>query len=486
MKDGKAPGEDGITTEMLKILEEFTIDKLTDLFNDIYNTGYLPEELAKSVYIPLPKKAKAVECGDHRTISLMPHVTKLLLKVIQERISHKVNKEIGETQFGFKPQSGTREAIFCLNHITQKHLQNNRKVYACFIDYAKAFDRVHHVEIINCLEKAGIDGKDIRLITNLYWHQKAAIKIQGEVSTYTNIKRGVRQGCVLSPYLFNLYTEFIFRETENISGVKIGGKKLNNLRYADDTVLLAENQADLQNITSQVKDNSEKMGLNMNVKKTKVMVMSRTPVEDGKIVIDGEALEEVTSFKYLGQNITTDGKTDDEIKTRIAVARLRFSELSNILTSQSTQLGTRIRLLKCYVHSVLLYGSETWTITKTSERKIKAFEMWTYRRMARISWKERKTNKEVCDALGLETNLLKEMKSRKLKYFGHVKRHTTILKEVMEGKVDGKRARGRPPRQWLDDIREWTGKSAKECTDLARDRNEWRSITSRPLPGDGT
>ena len=100
-------------------------------------------------------------------------------------------------------------------------------------------DRVHHSQLIECLERIGVDGKDVRIIANLYWQQKAAIKIEEELSPYIAIQRGVRQGCVLSPYLFNIYTEFIFREVEELEGININGKNINNIRYADDTALLA-------------------------------------------------------------------------------------------------------------------------------------------------------------------------------------------------------------------------------------------------------
>ena len=175
---GKAPGDDGITVEMIKLLEEFGIEKLTDLYNVIYSTGTFPEELLKSVYITLPKQPRATECSNYRTISLMPHTLKIFLKVIQDRIGRKIDREVGQTQFGFRPGSGTREGIFCFNILAQKHIEINQDLYTCFIDYSKAFDRVHHAQLIDCLEKIGIDGRDIRVIANLYWHQKATIRIQ--------------------------------------------------------------------------------------------------------------------------------------------------------------------------------------------------------------------------------------------------------------------------------------------------------------------
>ena len=123
------------------MLEEFGEQALTELYNDIYETGYIPQDLLKSVYITLSKKSKATECSDHRTISLMPHITKIFLKIILKRMRKKVDNEVGEEQFGFRAGSGTREGIFCMNTIAQKHIQIQKELYACFIDYSKAFDR---------------------------------------------------------------------------------------------------------------------------------------------------------------------------------------------------------------------------------------------------------------------------------------------------------------------------------------------------------
>ena len=167
-KGGKAPGEDNITSEMWKSLKSFGVAKLTQLFNNIYDTGMFPDDLVKSIFIPLPKKAMATECGDHRLISLMPHATKIFLRVILNRIKEVIDIEVDEAQFGFRPGRGTREGIFSFNILAQKHIEVQKELYICFIDYAKAFDRVKHENLIECLNKIGIDGKDVRIITNLY------------------------------------------------------------------------------------------------------------------------------------------------------------------------------------------------------------------------------------------------------------------------------------------------------------------------------
>ena len=367
-----------------------------------------------------------------------------------------------------------------MNTIAQKYNDVKEDLYLCFIDYSKAFDRVHHDKLITCLKSIGLDGKDINLIASLYWNQKAAIRIEDQLSEHTKIQRGVRQGCVLSPYLFNIYTELIFRESQDLDGVKINGKNINNLRYADDTVLIAEDREDLQFLTDNVGLHSKEAGLDMNVKKTKTMVMSRNCATKANIIINNEELEQVDEFKYLGQTVTSDAKTEKEIRIRVGIAKSRFQEMKVVLTNRRISQELRLRLCKCFVLSSFTYGSETWTINKEMEDKINAFEMWIFRKIANIKWTDKVRNDDVCRRLNIERSLLSEIKERKLRYFGHIKRHQSIKKEILEGRVDGKRGRGRPPRRWEDDVKAWSGMSLADCTRAVEDRDVWRSVTRQP------
>ena len=229
MKSGKAPGIDNITTEHLKALHEDSLQILTDLCQRIYESGYIPADMKHSSFITIPKKSKATECSEHRTIALMSHVLKVILKTILNRNSNVINEEIGETQSGFRTKIGTREGILNLRLILEKYLEIHKKVYLCFIDYEKAFDRVHHAKLIKKIVCSQMDGKDQKLIQNLYWEQTASVKLEQEESESFPIKRGVRQGCVISPKLFNWYTEEIFQEADELKGVNVGGVNYTNL-----------------------------------------------------------------------------------------------------------------------------------------------------------------------------------------------------------------------------------------------------------------
>ncbi|GFN87873.1 endonuclease-reverse transcriptase [Plakobranchus ocellatus] len=316
--------------------------------------------------------------------------------------------EISPKQFGFMPDKGTRNAIFTLSMLMERCIEMQKDLYFCCIDYSKAFDKVKHVELFRMREKLDIDGKNLRVIKNLYWDQTASVRIEGEHGDFKPIKRGVRQGCVMSSNLLNLYSEIILRNLEGVSGLKINGENLNNLRYADDTVLIAESGKQLQKLLNTVVLESDRMGLSLNVKKTECMVISKKSSSPKcNLVSKGEKMKQVTKFKYLGYLITSDGRCTSEISKRIAMAKDTFQKMKPILANRNIGMATKMRVIKTYVWSVLLYGSEFWTINKEIEKKLEAVEMWFIRRMMRISWTDKKPNELVLKGANSSDHQLK-------------------------------------------------------------------------------
>ena len=198
IKGNEAPGTDRIMIEHIKALDEEALDILLDFCRQIYDTSIMPEDLRQSLIIRLAKKCKAMECTEYRTISLMSHMIKIMLQIILNRNEKKIDNEIGEMQPGFKASAGTREGIFNLREILDKYLGIKKNIYICFIDYEKAFDRVYHKELIETVKRIATDGKDTRFIQNLHWNQYATIKLKEVESNKLQIKREVRQGCILS------------------------------------------------------------------------------------------------------------------------------------------------------------------------------------------------------------------------------------------------------------------------------------------------
>lgn len=460
MKAGKAAGPDEVHGELLKTLhDDDHLTVLTSLFNKIYRTGQLPQDWLQSTFIPLPKKPNAKRCEEFRTISLMSHVLKLFLKVLHRRIYRKCEDLLTDTQFGFRGGFGTRDALFAMQVLVQRCRDMNKDIFLCFIDYEKAFDRVQHEKLLELLQRVGLDNRDVRIIANLYWGQNANVRVGEALSAKVPIQRGVRQGCVLSPMLFNLYSEAILSEAlEGFKqGIVVNGEVINNMRYADDTALIASSCEDLQLLLNRVHAVSSEYGLSMNIRKTKFMIVSRRTVVDARLWIAGVEVERVRWYKYLGCCLNENWEYSQELKSRIEQARAAFTKMRPLLCSRDLSLKTRLRIIKCYVLPVLIYGHEGWTLTKTLERRLAAFEMWIYRRMLRIPWTARMTNTEVLDRMGTEMMVLHDLRRRKLEYFGHAIRNEKyrFLQLVMEGKIEGRRGMGRRRISWLKNLRDW-------------------------------
>lgn len=489
-KEGKSPGPDELPIELLKIIETEYIDILVKLFNQIYKSGVIPKEWLVSTFICLPKKVNARECSDHRTISLMSHTLKLLLKIIHNRIYQKLDMDIGETQFGFRKGLGTREALFALNVLIQRCLDVNQDMYICFIDYNKAFDRVRHKQLMEVLKAKQIDYNDLRIISNLYYEQRAKVRINGHMSEEIEIKRGVRQGCILSPLLFNAYSEEILKKAleEETAGIKINGIPVNNIRYADDTIIIAENIDDLQRLMNRIAECGQEYGLTMNAKKTKFMRISKTQRYNEQLTINGTKIEQVDKYKYLGTLIDSTNDYSREIRARIEIARANFNKLKRVLCTKDLKLNLRVRLLKCYVFSTLLYGMEAWTLNAATIRKLESFERWTYRRILKILWTEHVTNNEVMRRINKEMEIIETIKTRKLQYLGHITRGTKYarLQLIMQGKILGKRSIGRRKKSWLRNLREWYGCTSIDLFRAAASKVRIAVMITNLRRGDGT
>ena len=231
MRNGKALGSDKISAETLKALNHFGLELLQLLANAIYNKGVFPDELYKSTFITIPKKSGAVDCENFRTISILSHVTKVILRVIMLRIRNKIHPEISTEQHGFMKDKETKNAIFVLCMLSEQAIQMQQTIYLCFIEWKKAFDSVNYKKLLQLLNKIIIDSKDFRLIQALYYEQTADVKIDNDVTGDTQIKKEVRQGCVLSPNLFNLYSEIILHGNSDFEGIKVNGVNIKNIQY---------------------------------------------------------------------------------------------------------------------------------------------------------------------------------------------------------------------------------------------------------------
>ena len=257
----KASGGDGIPVELFQILKDDAVKVLHSICQQIWKTQQWPRDWKRSVFIPIPTKGNAKECSNYLTIALISHASKVMLKILQAMLQQSVNRELPDVQAGFGKGRGTRDQIANIHWNIETAREFQKSIYFCFIDYAKAFDCVDHNKLWTILKEMGIPDHLTCLLRNLYAGQEARVRTGHGTTDWFQIGKGVHQGCIFSPCLFNFYAEYIMRNAglnEARAGIKIAGRNNNHLRYANDTTLMAESEEELQNLLMKVKVESEK------------------------------------------------------------------------------------------------------------------------------------------------------------------------------------------------------------------------------------
>ena len=286
---------------------------------------------------------------------------------------------------------------------------------------------------------------------NLYAVQEAKVRTRHGTMDWLEIGKGVCQGCILSPWLFNSSAGYIMRNAgldKAQAGIEIDRRNINNLIYACDITLMAESKEELKSLLMKVKEESEKAGCKFNIQKTKIMASS--PITSWQI--DGETMKTMTDFIFLGSKITVDGDCSHEIKRRLLLGRKAMTNLDRVLKSRDITLPTKVHLVKAMVFPVIIHGCESWTIKKAEHWRIAAFELWCWRRLLRVPWTAR-SNQSILKEINPEYSLEELMVNLKNQYFSHLMQRAGSLEKTLRlRKIEGRRGWKDgwmvPPTQW--------------------------------------
>ena len=348
------------------------------------------------------------------------------------------------------------------------------------------------------------------------------MKVNDEMSESFEIGVGVRQGCVMSPWLFNIYMDGVMREFK-VRTQGEGAKMNRNGRewmvpaclYADDAVLFAESELKLQKLVKEFDRVCDRRKLKVNEGKSKVMIFERreydivdfgsryrvqVPSElNCRVYIKGKQLEEVKEFKYLGSVISKDGTMDGEIKERTLQGRKAIGELGSVVRGRSMSMGVKRDLRNSIVLPTLTYGSELWKWNAAEQSKIRAVEMNYLRTAMGITRMDRVSNTEVYEhfgmterAVGVNCGVVEWVKRSALRWYGHVRRmpEDRLAKKVYQSDVRGENGRGRPPMTWEGKVEEYIkervpgGRRGLEVAkEACQDRELWRPFCHGHPPG---
>ena len=367
---GKWVGVDNLCNEMIMCLIEVCPEIVLKLFNLILKSGEILPEWLMSYIVPIHKGGAKSDPGNYRGVSLMSCLGKFFLSIINKRLTKFCVERgiLSESQLGFQQGNRCSDAHLIIHNLIDKYCyKNNRKIYSCFIDLSKAFDTIPRDILLLKLRDVGITGKVFNIIRNIYSSDQACIKVDGKIGKPFKISQGVRQGCVLSPLLFNIFMAGLAKELSNKdSGLKLDSKKINSIFWADDIVLLTESRSDLETLLQVVSDYCCKNKLTINCKKTKCLIFNRTGrLSKEKICMNGVKLENVREYKYLGFLFTPSGEIGtglQDLRNRAFKSYQALKQKMGDSFNQDTE--TALGLYDSMIKPILTYASDFWGCLK--------------------------------------------------------------------------------------------------------------------------
>ncbi len=480
MKNRKAPGVDSITAEVLKAGGDEMVQFLHMLFNKVWNEEKPPLDWSKMIVTPIHKKGSKLDPSNYRAISLISIPGKVFTHVLLQRVKDQSEGFIKDNQFGFRPNRGTIDAIFITRQIIEKAKEHNVHVHFNFVDFKSAFDTIWREALWKMLSTIGITKKIINIIKKIYENTECAITVDGKLTNWFSVLIGLRQGCLLSPTLFNIFLEFVLNEIRCLpQRFAMNDNELAlTIKYADDTTLLALGFQKLQELTSQLQDACTKWGMEINNGKCKVL----TPLQQ-HITIEGNDIENLNGFVFLGSSVP-DVKVD--IDRRIALASTAFGRLrKSIWSKRNINMELKMRLFSALIVPIAIYGAETWVLTTKEENKLNVFEMRCLRSILGISRRDRIRNVNIRRRTQSEKTIVEVIKTKRLKWFGHVcrKQTTSLVYQSYKQDFPQKRSKGRPPKRWSDQIRNDTRLPLLTAERNTKDRTKWVEFVRRVAKG---
>ena len=469
----------------------------------------MPQDFKDADIVHLYKNKGDIKCCDnHRGISLLSIAGKIFARLLLNRL-FKHTDDIGvvpESQCGFRPGRGTTDMNFALHQIMEKCKYYNEDLYLLFIDLTKAFDTVNRPGLWAILEKVGCPEPFVDLIRSFHDGMSVTVREGSERSEPFGVTSGTKQGCVLAPTLFSIFFSLMlyvaFKDATEGVGIKSRFDRnlcsaktshfnaptkvklltIRDLLFADDCALAACTQEELQRLCDCFASAARRFGLTISIKKTEALYQPApgNMYVPPAITIEGKLLNAVDNFKYLGSIVSNDASLDAEITARIAKATAAFGRLSKRLwTNNGIQLYTKICVYKAAVLTSLLYGCETWTLTKKQIKRLENFHQRTLRKIARIKWFHKVTNYEVLSSCNI-SSLQSMMDKARLRWTGHVVRmkNDRIPKALLYSRL----ATGIPKRgnhnTYLNSVKRTLRECGISCTrleELASERLDWRN-----------
>lgn len=487
LKNGKAPGHDRLTTEMMKNLGEKGIELFWKICNKAWEEGKIPEDWKIGQIVPIHKKGNTRDCNNYRGLTLLSTAAKTYERILEGRLKGYVDPTLEETQSAFRKGRGVQDHIFTVKQIIEKTILSATKSYFAFIDLEKAFDRVQRKIVWSSLEKRRVDNKLITAIKSMYKQNTNYVISKNRKSDKFEIKGGLRQGGVLSPILFNVFIDEILKECKPyLKKLCVGFKNLEPIEltecmFADDLVIMANSEKGLQNNINIWNNTLKKYGMKINTTKTCVMMVTKGQEEEMNIRIENEKIQQVEQIKYLGVTIERNGNQDIDVSERIRkTVNIYHAMRQTFIRKKEISQKTKMTVFRTIYRPILTYGSETWVLTKKNKSRLQAIEMKYLRGVKGITRRDKARNIDVREELQVES-IIDFIEKKQLGWWGHLQRMEECIpaKRMWTSRIKAKRGPGRPKLTWEKEVAkliENRGQTVLNAKEIARDKKQWKKF----------
>ena len=370
LKNNKATGKDGIKNEILKCESISLYKALTYTFNTILNNKNYPKQWLQNIITPIHKAGDSNDPNNYRGIAVSDSLNKVFTKIINDRLNaYLTEKEYwAPNQNGFMRNRRTDDNVFIIHTIFQKYVKlNKKKIYVTFVDFRKFFDSINRDCLFYKMIKSGITGKMYYVIKESYNNPMFCIRtdlgLTKDFISYT----GLKQGCILSPLLSNIFQNDLHSIfTEDCKPVTLNNFSFNSLSWADDLVIFSTTKEGLQNSLDKLNNYCDKWHLSVNTNKTKCMLLSPGNSKMPNFSLNGDTLENVTTYKYLGVILHKNGKYNHAIKDRIIKSNRALHLLKQVLGYPNISVKMALSMFEKQIEPILLYGCPLWGLSDSN------------------------------------------------------------------------------------------------------------------------
>jgi len=483
LKGGKAAGVCGIYAEFLKDGGEATLEALHVVLCTVWSSGAIPSDWKKGIIVPLWKgKGDRYDCNNYRGVTLLSVPGKIFARILLQRFHDHLLAHQRPEQSGFTPKKSTNDRILALRVVSERMREFQHKFLAAYVDLRKAFDSVNREALWRLLRYRGVPQTLIDLLSELYSGTVSAVRCGNSISDFFPVTAGVGQGRVEAPALFNTCMDWGLGKMVERSdcGVSFGEDKFSDFDFADDAVILADTLDMLVEGLEILGEEIEPLGLKISWVKTKVQAFNGALDEAVSSVRVSEQNVNVTDrFTYLGSDVHVSASCDLEINRRLGRAYGVMDSLDKgVWRSRFLHKKTKIRVFNSLVLPVLLYGCETWTLTRNSRHRLNAFCTKSLRRILGYRWSDFISNDRLLEESRMRqvTCIIRE---RQMRLFGHVARFPDVdpAKRILNV---------RDPRGWVRPVGRpritWLQQMDRYLDELGMGRaTAWRMAQRRPL-----